>query len=82
MSNQGLNVIADGGVSSSWFGRGPDSPADAEVNKFPSARSLNNYVVTVDEGTTLCNHPDARVSRSGRVSEFYEASIAGLDAQK
>jgi hypothetical protein len=62
--------------------RGSDSPADIEVNKFPSARSPNDYVVIVDEETTLCNHSDARVSRSGRVSEFNEASIAGLNAQK
>jgi hypothetical protein len=54
------------GSEAVWTG-----PANAEVNKFPSARSPN---------TTLCNRPDARVSRSGRASEFYEVLVASLDA--
>jgi hypothetical protein len=41
-------------------------PTDAEVSKFPSARSPNNYAMTADEGTTFYNRPDARVSRSRR----------------
>jgi hypothetical protein len=36
--------------------------------------------VISDGGTILCNHLDARVSRSGRASEFYEVSVAGPDA--
>jgi hypothetical protein len=66
--------------------QGPEAiltgPEDAEVSKFPSTRSLNNYAVTVDGGITLINRSDTRVSRSGRASEFYEVSIAGPDTQK
>jgi hypothetical protein len=61
---------------------GPDGPADAEVSKLSSSRSPNDYAVTADKGTSLYNRPDARVSMSRRASEFYEVSVAGLDAQK
>jgi hypothetical protein len=61
---------------------GPDGPADTEVSKFWSARSPNDYAVTTNGGTTLCNHPDARVSRSRRASVFYEVSVASPDTQK
>jgi len=46
---------------------GSNGPVDAEVNKFPSARSPNDYAETTNEGTILCNCSDTRVSRSGRV---------------
>jgi hypothetical protein len=59
---------------------GPDSPADAKVIKFPSARSSNDCAVTADGRTTLCNHPDARVSTSGSASVFYEVLVAGPEA--
>jgi len=55
-----------------WFGRGLDGPADAEVSKFLSARSPNDYAVTAD----------SRVSRSGRASKFYEVPVADPNAQK
>jgi hypothetical protein len=78
-SYEGSNTIADGEVSSSRSESCSEGPADTEVNKFPSARSLNDYVVTANGGTTLCNRSDARVSRSGCASKFYEVSVAGLD---
>jgi hypothetical protein len=65
-----------------WFGRGLDGPADAEVSKFLSARSPNDYAVTADRGTALCNCQDSRVSRSGRASKFYEVPVADPNAQK
>jgi hypothetical protein len=46
------------------------SPVDAEVSKFPSGRSSNDYAVTADGGTTLSNRSDTRVSRSESVSKF------------
>jgi hypothetical protein len=55
-------------------------PTDAEVSKFPLARSLKDYAVTTNGGTSLCNNPNARVSRSGLASEFYEVSVVGPDA--
>lgn len=59
---------------------GPDSLIDAEVNNFPSARSPNDYAVTADGGTTLCNHSDAWAFKFGRASIFYGVSVVGQDA--
>jgi hypothetical protein len=76
------NATADGEVSSSRFGTSLDGPVEAEVNKSPFAQGLEEYAVTADGGTTLCNRSNTRVSRSGHFSEFYEVLVAGLDAQK
>jgi hypothetical protein len=59
---------------------GPDGPAEAKVSKFLLARSPNDYAVIADRGTTLCNRPDARVSRSGCALVFYEVLVAGSEA--
>jgi hypothetical protein len=59
---------------------GPDSPIDDEVNNFPSARSPNDYAVTADGGTTLCNRSDARAFKFGRASVFHGVSVIGQDA--
>jgi hypothetical protein len=77
-----LNAITDGEISSSRSRIGPDGLADAEVNKSPFPQGPDEYAVTADGGTTLFNHLDTRVSRSGRASEFNEVSVVGPDAQK
>jgi len=68
MSPDGPNATADGEVSISRSKSHQDGSVDAEVNEFSLARRSDAYAIDADGGTTLSNHPDARVAQSGHAS--------------
>jgi len=69
--DQGLNTTADGGVSSSRSGRGPDGPADAKVIKSLFAQGLDENAITANEESVFMISSGRQGYRSERESETY-----------